>query len=118
VEEEQPRAVPLAQRRGERRARPQQRGERDQEQVEPVHAERVADPQLRDPVLVRDVLEPAPSVLVVGDHHGRVAERDERADDGQHSRRAPRQERSGERDDQRGEDDYRQVDRHADTIRK
>ncbi len=49
VEEEEARAVPFAQRGGERRCQPEDRREGDQEQAQAVDAEVVANPELADP---------------------------------------------------------------------
>ena len=48
-----------AERRDQRARHPGDRGQHDQEQVEPVDAELVADAELGDPLVVGHVLEPA-----------------------------------------------------------
>jgi len=77
-EGEQPRPVPLAQRGHDRGRHPQQCGEDDQEQVEPVDSQVVADAELGDPVVVGDELH-ADAGLEAGEHHDRVGEREHRS---------------------------------------
>ena len=100
--------------RGDQRARhPGDRGQRDHEQVEAVDAERVADAELGDPLVVGDVLEArrpeskSTSIATdVGEHARRVpASTAQRA--------SPRgQERADQARGERQEEHDRQVDRH------
>jgi hypothetical protein len=81
VEEEEARTVLLRERGHERARHPGDRRQGDHEQVDAVHAERVADAELGDPLVVRDPLEPAGRVEVhqhnhdVREHADRSSER-------------------------------------------
>ena len=110
VEREQPRPLDRAERQPHRRHQEQQRRQRDQPQVEPVDAEVVADAERLDPLVVGDVLEPAGRRVVVEQHHHRVGERHDRADDRGPRRPAARPGRAQQRERQRPEQQHRQVD--------
>ena len=106
-----------AQDQPQRRGREQQRRQRHQPEVEPVDAEPVVDAEVRDPLVVGQVLQPARGRVEVEQHQDRVAERHERADERERRRRGARHERAGHAEHQRPEDEDAQVDRHAE-IRK
>jgi hypothetical protein len=110
VEVEEPRAVPLGQGRGPQRHYPDERGEREEEQVEPVDADRVADPELLDPRDVRDVVVARLARGEVPHHRHRVGEhpqggqqrdplgRARRQQDGEHAGDQRHEDGNGERD--------------------
>jgi hypothetical protein len=76
------RALPLAQRRPGHAGEEEQRRQRDEEEVQAVDAELVVDPELADPHLVGDELQPLlASVEAEEQHHG------------QHQRRARAEQR-------------------------
>jgi hypothetical protein len=116
VDGEQRRAQRRPQHQPQRGGREQQRGQRDEPQVQPVDPELVADAEVGDPLGVGDVLQPRAG-LEVEEHQRRVAERHERADEREDRRRAARREPAQHREGERPEDQDRQVDRHAE-IRK
>ena len=86
VEEEEARPLHHGERGHQRARHPGDRGQGDHEQVEPVDAELVADAELRNPLVVRDPLEPA-ARLEVDEHDHHVGEHRQRA--GQHRRARP-----------------------------
>ena len=118
VEEEQPRPLPVAERRRECRGHPEDRRERDQEEVEPVDAKRVTDAQLRHPLRVRHVLEAGAVRRVVGDHPDRQPEDGHRGREHDPSRPPARQEGRRQAGGKREEDGDGQRHRHDDTSRK
>jgi hypothetical protein len=113
------RAWPVVHREGrdECARHPGDRRECDQEQVQTVHGEAVVDPQLGDPLVVRDVLEAAAG-LEVHEHRDHIREHDQRPDQDGPARSVAPQEGAHQAREQRHEEDYRQVDRHEPVTRK
>ena len=74
------RPVRALQRRPADRRGPEQRGQEDEEDAEPVDAELEADPELRDPALVDDLLKGAARRIEVDQQGDRQPERDEAAE--------------------------------------
>jgi hypothetical protein len=109
----------LAEDRPERARHPGDRRQRDQEQVEPVDAELVADAELRDPLVVGHVLEPAPPRVEVGEHDHHVSEHAHGRGEDEPAHGTLRQQRAHERRRQREEEHDREVDGHVELeIRK
>jgi hypothetical protein len=82
-EEEEARALALAERRHQRARHPGERGQHDHEQVEAVDPELVADAELGDPLVVGHVLQALGAPVEVGEQDDRVGEH--RDGPGQHS---------------------------------
>jgi hypothetical protein len=118
VEEEELRPIGLAERGDERARHPGDRGQRDHEQVEAVDPELIADAEIGDPLVVGHVVEPARARVEVGKHHDHVGEHRHGPGEDRPARPAARQHRAEQAGGQRQEEDDRQVDGHALTIRK
>jgi hypothetical protein len=73
------------------------------------------DAEVRDPVVLGEVLQAARAGVEVEQHQHRVAERHERAYEREHRRRTPRCERAEDAERERPEDQEREMDRHPDT---
>ena len=85
--------------------------------LSPFDAQRVVDAELRDPVVVRDVLEAAAG-LEVDQDDDHVGEHRQRARQNRPASGPTRHQRAAEAGRERQEEDYRQVDRHELFSRK